>query len=243
MILFMIQMGRRAGVNFEKAVFELFLQGHCLRPVDIERLLGASHPHVMRILRKFRERGWIRKVGNRYSLAFEAPPASRKSDDPRRLLLYYFWLFQQRLKHLGSMLIEGRDPYLRIPISTYLKAHPEENIYAKFIEKPLEEVSRDEKLLEVLAKEGVLRVVEKEVEDPELLKLGLVKIEEHHYKEAENEGGYGLFYKQVVPPMKIAIGEDRINEAVTDFLIKVAEIARAEAERILRDGVTGRGLV
>ncbi|MCS7145135.1 MAG: hypothetical protein NZ938_00365 [Aigarchaeota archaeon] len=224
-------MGRRAGVNFEKAVFELFLQGHCLRPVDIERLLGASHPHVMKVLRKFRERGWIRKVGNRYSLAFEALPASRKSDDPRRLLLYYFWLFQQRLKILRSMRIEWKDPYLRIPLPTYLKAHPEENVYAKFIEKSLEEVSRDERLLKVLMEEGMLRVVEREEVDPH---LGPIIIEERYYKEAENERDYGLFYKQVIPPQKVKITEDDVNRLVMDFLVRVGEIARLEAKKLLR---------
>lgn len=233
----MIQMGRRAGINFEKMVLELFLQGHKLRPVDIEKMLKISHPHVMRILRKFRERGWIRKLGNYYTCTLENPSISKKPDDPRTLLLYYFWLFQQRLKILSSMHIEGRSPYLRIPLSTYLKAYPEENVYAKFIEKPVEDIIKDGKLVKILVEEGMLKVEEKEVDEPVLKKMGFTRIVGYSFKEAEDEDDYGLFYKPIGPPQKIAITEDDVSRAVLDFLVKVGEIARAEAEKI-KDRIT-----
>jgi len=218
--------GRRPSFNWKERVLEFLLKSGGARAGTIERTLGISHAQLHRVLKKLLSEGVIMRRGHMYVPLISEPPKKHHAESE---LLRCLELFRARMNLLVSFHLEGRTPYLRLPLELYVRLFPEKRIIhgPSMLEIPLEEVSRDEEKLKVLEGFGLLKVRQR--------REGNMMIEELYFRESRHPSAPGVFYKRLGEPARITPTKAEIQEAIADFMLKVAETIRGEAEKILRE--------
>ncbi|MEM3647313.1 MAG: helix-turn-helix domain-containing protein [Thermofilum sp.] len=212
--------GRRPSFNWKERVLEFLLKSGGARAGTIERTLGISHAQLHRVLKKLLSEGVIMRRGHMYVPVISEPPKECRAEVA---LIHALEMARNRLKMLATTHIEGRAPFIRIPLHVYAELFPERRIIhgPPVIEVPLE--SLDEAKLKLLEDHGLLRTRRKE------------SIMELHFKTSRHPMEPGLFYKPVGEAQRIIPSKAEIQEIINDFIIEAAETIRDEAEKILRE--------
>jgi len=211
--------GRKAGFSWKEKILAFLLKSGGASPGAIERALGISHAQLHRILKKLLSEGVIMRRGHMYVPVISEPPKECRAEVA---LIHALEMARNRLKMLATTHIEGRAPFIRIPLHVYAELFPERRIIhgPPVIEIPLE--SLDEAKLKLLEDHGLLRTRRKE---------GIMEL---HFKNSRHPMEPGLFYR-ASEPTRITPTKEEIQQVITDFAIEAAEIIHGEAEKILRE--------
>jgi len=219
--------GRKAGINYKEKVLELLIKSGGLRPSTIEKVLGVSHAQSWRILKKLMREGLIVKKDGFFIPTVSFPP-KEPSYRAELQFLRNLEIFRAKLNILATTYIEGRSPYLRIPLEIYKIMYPEERIVygPAVVEVPLKEIIHDQKKLDILKKTGILIVERK--------KEGGIIIENFRFRESRHPLETGLFYKAINEPERVPPTKKELQEIISEFLLRSVEILRSETIKILK---------